>query len=51
MASSLTDAAATPTTTPAVDTMPSFAPITPARNKFSRVAMRPPWSSSAGTTW
>ena len=38
--------AATPTTRPAVDTMPSFAPSTPARSQFSRCP-RPPACGSA----
>ena len=38
-------APATPTTRPAVDTMPSLAPSTPARSQFSRLA-RPDWCAS-----
>ena len=36
-----TVAAATPTTMPAVETMPSFAPKTPARSQFSLDASEP----------
>ena len=39
-------AAATPITRPAVDTMPSLAPSTPARSQFSRPAIEPSWASS-----
>ena len=40
-------APATPTTRPAVETMPSLAPSTPARSQFSRLAMLPSCGSSA----
>jgi len=40
-------APATPITSPAVDTMPSFAPSTPARNQFSRAAIDRRWNSLA----
>src|SRR6478735_6199151 len=39
-------ALATPTTTAATDTIPSFAPSTPARNQFSRAATPATWGSS-----
>src|SRR5699024_6314641 len=38
-------AAATPMTSPAVDTMPSLAPSTPARSQFRRPATDPSWAS------
>ena len=49
-------APATPTTTAAVETMPSFAPSTPARNQFRRWAVSvescgspPCWTASGGS--
>src|SRR5690606_38025080 len=42
-------APATPTTMPAVDTIPSFAPNTPARSQFSRLASRPLSFSAANS--
>ena len=39
-------AAATPMTRPAVETMPSLAPSTPARSQFSRPANDLSWASS-----
>ncbi len=38
-------AAATPTTRPAVEMMPSLAPSTPARNQLSRADMPALWGS------
>ena len=40
-----TVAAATPTTMPAVETIPSFAPSTPARSQFNFDATDPVWGS------
>mgnify|MGYP001507488750 CR=1 FL=1 len=40
--------AATPTTTPAVETMPSFAPSTPARSRLSREPVLSGWWGSPG---
>src|SRR4051812_23809495 len=45
-----TVAPATPTTRPAVDTMPSLAPSTPARSQFSRWDRSPPCGSGWGRT-
>jgi len=47
-AKSLTAALATPTTMLAVETIPSFAPITPARNQLSRLAIPLPRSRVRG---
>ena len=43
-------AAATPTTMPATETMPSLAPSTPARNQFNLVLIAP-MCGSAGWVW
>src|ERR1700739_2595024 len=42
-----TVAAATPTTMPAVDTIPSWPPTTPARSQFNFDDTEPAWGSAA----
>ena len=45
-----TRAAATPTTMPAVETIPSLAPRTPARSQFRRAETEPRWGSCGWDT-